>query len=530
MKKLFCLALIALTVLLAACGGGSGSSNATNGNVSLYVTDNLTQDYTEVWVTLHSVTTTDSNGQTVTLFADTTSTGVVQNLRELAGVGSLLNTQSLAAGTYTNFTVTLDNQIKLVDAGGVITTATFNTTGNAQYTLTVTGAMTIAAGQNTAVALDFDLANFTYDAATNTVTAVVTYQDQTQTQNLTRTFAEMEGHVVSIADATHFVMSPKHDGENVNVTLHEGVVIYKEHASTTGTDTSALQVNDKVEVYGNYDAATLTIEAVRIKVEDENDSEHMQSAEGTVVSFDGTNLVMNIHEADFMPGADTLTVDITNAFFARGDSSMLSAGVRVEIEGTWDASGMVFTVAKVEIEGAPRDDHMDDVHDDMYAEVHGTIDAIDGNLITVTVTKAEDADVMAGDTLTIDTTGAWFKEGDAACLTVGGSLEAKGSIDAGTMTTQVIEASCGNGDDDDLPKVKGTVVSLTDNTLVVTITSLKHFIGDTVPMIGDDITIDISTARFTHGVSADLTAGVMVEVKGNWADGVLTAVKVEFRH
>jgi hypothetical protein len=530
MKKLAYLALLALVALLAACGGGSGSNSAANGNVSLYVTDNLTQDYTEVWVTLHSVTTTDGTGQTVVLFEDTTGTGVVQNLRELAGVGSLLNTQSLAAGTYTDFTVTLDNQIKLVKADSTVTTATFDTTGSAQYTLTVTGTMTIAAGQNTAVALDFDLSNFTYDAQSNTVTPMVVYQDETQTQNLVRTFAEMEGHVVSIADATHFVMSPKHSGENINVTLHDSVVIYKEHASATSNDTSALQVGNEVEVYGNYDATTLTIEAVRIKVDDETSGEHMQSAEGTVVSFDGTNLVMDIHEADFMPGADTLTVDVSAAFFARGDSSMLIEGARVEIEGMWDSTGMVFTVAKVEIEGAPRNDDMDNVHDDMYAEIHGDITAIDGNSITVTITKAEDTGAMIGDTLVIDTTNAWFKEGDAACLTVGGSLEAKGSIDMNTMTAQVVEAECAGYGDDDLPKVKGTVVSLTGNTLVLTITSLKHFTGDTVPMVGDAITIDVTTARFKHGVIADLTAGAMVEVKGTWADNVLTAAQVEFGH
>jgi hypothetical protein len=49
-------------------------------------------------------------------------------------------------------------------------------------------------------------------------------------------------------------------------------------------------------------------------------------------------------------------------------------------------------------------------------------------------------------------------------------------------------------------------------------------------MVGDAITIDVTTARFKHGVIADLTAGAMVEVKGTWADNVLTAAQVEFGH
>ena len=58
MKTKF-LFLIPLFALLAACG--SGSTGNGDGTVSLLVTDNLTLDYSEVWVNLQSVTATDSN-------------------------------------------------------------------------------------------------------------------------------------------------------------------------------------------------------------------------------------------------------------------------------------------------------------------------------------------------------------------------------------------------------------------------------------------------------------------------------------
>ncbi len=156
---------------MVACGGSdvttSSATSTGTGTVSLLVTDNLTQSYSEVWVNIKSITATDANNQSVTLYQD--ATGQTHNLSQLANVGALVDTQSVVPGTYTSFQITLTNSITLMDLSGVVTNATFDQSGNPTYTMTVPGNLTVDANQLATLALDFNLQQFTYDAVTNTV-------------------------------------------------------------------------------------------------------------------------------------------------------------------------------------------------------------------------------------------------------------------------------------------------------------------------------------------------------------------------
>ncbi len=520
---------IALTV--AGCTGSSGSSS-NSANVSLYVTDNLTQDYTEVWVTIHSVSTTDNAGQTVSLFEDASGTGHVQNLRQLVNVGALLNTQNLSAGTYTDFNVTVSNGINMVDATGTTTNALFDNTlaADAMHTITVTGTMNVAGGQNVGIALDFDLAQFTYDSVTNMVNPVVVYQGPSQTNTLNRTYAEIEGYVTSIDGATSFTMAPEHNGVDVQVVLHNDAIVYHEHSMNMGTDTSSLRVGGEVEVYGNYDSGSLTLEAIRVKVEDGDDSNDLQEAEGTVVSFDSNSgiLEINVHKADFIPGSDTLTVDISGAFFTRGSADILTAGMVVELKGSWGATATTFTVAAVEIEGAPHNHDMN--HGDNYAEIKGMITDMNGNMLTLTITDAEHTSHTVGSSVTVDTTNAWFKEGYETCLAIGAEVEIKGPVDADMNAILIdVETDC-NNDEFDHPELSGTVVSIVGDNIMLQVSGHEHFPAGDAPSIGDQVSVDISMARFEDGLANNLMAGSVVEVEGTWAEGVLTAHELEFEN
>lgn len=72
--------LIALMATLGACGGGRGDLRmASNGIVSVVITDDLTLAYSEVWVDVQSISATDANGHRVMLYQD--AAGQAHNLR-----------------------------------------------------------------------------------------------------------------------------------------------------------------------------------------------------------------------------------------------------------------------------------------------------------------------------------------------------------------------------------------------------------------------------------------------------------------
>jgi len=446
------LLILPLVVALAACGGGTATTSSTDGTVSVVITDNLTQSYSEVWVSVQSISTFDANGQAVSLYQD--ATGQAHNLSQLVDIGVLVDTQQIPAGTYTDFEVVLANEIRLVDAAGNVTTASFDQSGNPTYTTTVTGRLVVDANQNSSLALDFDLARFTYDAATNTVNPVVVQKDPGA---LNQTVATTTGQVSAIDAPDQFVLTPANGGPDVSVQLHANATVTDPASGSVGVDTSALGLGQTVTVSGVYDADTLSILASDVQVEAAPAGGApvtvRDEVEGIVTAFDGANLTLDVKEASFVPGGNEITLNVANAMFSRGGLDMLAVGQEVEIKGAWD--GNAFTAALVEVEGAPRNAGSDHGHADDYAEVEGVIAGLSDGVITLTVAEFDDVDGVSlgvGDTLDIDSADSWLKDGDASCLVAGARVEVKGAFDAsGGMTATVIEidSGCGASGDDD---------------------------------------------------------------------------------
>ncbi len=445
------LILIPLVTALVACGGSGTDplSTANNtGTVSVLITDNLTQDYSEVWVNVRSISAVDANGQAVVLYEDTV--GQTHNLSQLVNIGALVDAQAIAPGTYTSFDIVLTNDIKLVDLNGNVVNATFDQSGNPTYTMTVTGSLVVDVNQTSTLALDFDLAQFTYDATTNTVAPVVVQKDPAA---LSQTVATTQGQVQTVANDTQFVMTPATGGADITVNLHNTATVTDAATGTVGATTTALQPGANVSVSGTYDANTLTVTASGVQV-DSNTITIRHEVEGFVVSFDGSTLEMDVKEASFAPSTNTVSVDVSNALFSKGSLTMLAAGQEVEIKGLWDSSS--FTAAVIEIEGAPRNTNESYNYNDDYAEVEGTINSVTGSQISLTVVEFEHVSgIQAGDTLTINSANSWFKHGDSSCLAAGAELEVKGAFtDPTVMEASVIEfeSSCGgysDSDDDD---------------------------------------------------------------------------------
>jgi hypothetical protein len=451
--------LIPLVAALVACGGGSGSSTSgltsggsstsglTNGGtVSVLITDNLTLAYSEVWVNVQSITATDASAQTVTLYQDTT--GQAHNLSQLVNIGALVDAQTVAAGTYTSFDIVMANDITLVDGSGVTTNATLDQTGNPTFTMSVTGNLVVDVNQVTTLALDFDLQQFTYDSATNTVTPVVVQTDPT---TLNQTVATTTGQIQSVTNGTQFVITPATGGADITVNLHTNGAVTDAATGTVTADTTALQTGMQVSVSGTYDAANLSITASGVQIEN-NVISIRHEVEGIVTAFDGSNLTLDIKEATFLPPTNTMDIaNITNATFSTGSLSLVSNGQQVEVKGSWD--GTTFTAVIVEIEGAPRNTSSNSSYVDEYAEIEGQITAMNNNELTLTVQSSEHiSGINIGDQVTIDSNNSWFEQGDSTCLAVGISIEAKGAMsDTTIMQANVIEikGNCGGSNPDD---------------------------------------------------------------------------------
>lgn len=533
MEKLRFFGLMAVTLLLAACGGGGGGMSSTSGNpaLSIFVTDDLSTEYAKVWVTVQRVAVNDAAGNEVVLYED--AQGAVFNLSELDGVAALLDTASLAPGSYSDFSITLADEVTLVDKTNTAITAHLNGNGQPQ-TLVVSGSVTVSPGTPATAVLDFDLKRFTYDPGTGQVKPVIVLGNSGVLDSLDRVYGEVQGRVAGVTDAASFEL--QRGGEVITVTLQPTATVIVKDTDRIGRDTSVLVSGQAVEVYGDYDPATLTLSAVRVEADADasgtGSGTDLAKVEGWVQAFDGANLVIDVREADFMPAAATLEItNVANAVFTKGSLASLADGQWVEIKGLWESP--VFSARYIEIEGGrpnwSEGDDGDAAYAPDYAEVKGTVQAVAGDAVTVTVSKAEHF-VPAGDTIDIDVSQAWFKYGDASCLAAGVFLEAKGAVDSAGMDATVVEIAspCGRSGDDSAgegatAEIKGTVTAVDGDRLTVSVVRAKHFVPDT-----DAVGVDIATAWFEHGSRADLAAGELIEVKGVWDGSLLTAAKVEF--
>ncbi|MFQ5487170.1 MAG: DUF4382 domain-containing protein, partial [Gammaproteobacteria bacterium] len=334
MKGFNKLILVLAVSLLAACGGGSGSSSGGDSTVSLLIMDAVSDQYAKVWVTVQKVTAVDASGTPFTLYDN--PQGEVVNLSELDGVAALLNTQLLPDGAYSDFQVTLANEVTLVErTTGQSVMAVFNNNDQPE-TVPVQGSVTIAAGSTATIAIDFDLKQFSYDPVSGLVTPVLVLRNDTAgtlplSSTLARTYADVDGAVGEISSLTAFVLQTEHGAAPLTVNLQSTATVYDERNGTLGSDTSALEPGLRVAVYGNYDAAAMMVDAVRVEIKAASgNAMYNAKVEGLVSGYDAVNdiLLLDVREADhFMPPAAAMEIsNVANAAFTKGSTELLAAG------------------------------------------------------------------------------------------------------------------------------------------------------------------------------------------------------------
>ncbi|MFQ5470198.1 MAG: DUF5666 domain-containing protein [Gammaproteobacteria bacterium] len=532
-----------LLLVLTACGGGGSSSSVTNGEnnssvsnigaLSVMITDDMSQDYAKVWVTVLKVTAEDSTAQQHVLFEDTA--GQVVNLTELNGVAALLSTQDLIAGDYSNFEITLANDVTLIDKLGQTVQAMFNATGDPKV-ISVPGSVTITAGGMTNIGFDFDLKQFTYDPATGLVTPVLAFLDRNQLKQISLNHGEVKGRINEIVDAQTFTIQNRF-GNTITVVLQATATIFSEYTGKVGGDTSALSIDQKIEAYGSYDADTMTLSAISAKIDDDSGSSVFRAAtevEGVVVSFDGTTLVLDVRDADFLPSSTTMEIsNVANGHFTKGSLDSLTEGQWVEIKGTWEDP--VFTAIIVEIEGGiPHwdDDHgfNGDHHPNGYAELKGVVASVVDNVLSINLTQSNHLVGQSSGTIDIDISNAWYKYGNAECLKEGASVKVKGTKDttSGNVIAYTIEikSGCGTSLTGSVPRaeVEGVIASIEGNVVTLNLIFAEYFLPG-----GIEVQIDVSSALFEHGNSQLLKSGLRIEAKGSWDGTQLNAYEVELK-
>lgn len=452
-KLLLVLSTTALAVLAACGGGGSALSGPTTTTASVtmqtYITDNLATEYSKVWVSIKKITVVDGAGKEVTLF-DSSATPVVVNLSSLAAVGQFMSTVTIPAGIYTQINVTLGNEVQLVSLDGKTTTnAKFSATaGDFVWKVKQVEMDASTSGQ---VVLDFNLSKFTYDAATGIVTPNLELPKPADAfKKFVRQQAEIEGVVVSVDTAKNsLTIDDRHLGKGVIVSLAADAVISNEKTGSVMT-LADLPAGARIEVKGVVTpgattADPVTVVASVIHVESLSSADAAPpptaSGEGTVSKVEGNLVTVKLSEANFLPGSDSVVVDISNAKLTHGQASDIKVDVKVEFRGSISGTGAdAVVLAKVfDIDGAASEKERHEHPEQKFSLLNGSVAKVNNNgTFTLTVSKPDNKFVTAGD-YTVDPSKARFADGNAACLIPDAKVNALGALTDHTLLAKIIE-------------------------------------------------------------------------------------------
>ncbi len=425
MKKFVPIALLSAT--LSACGLSEQINNDIQAakevyaTLSLLIRDAQSLQHPEIWITLHRVELIDGDDQAVEVYAN--SNGRVFNLASKSDVAELLDAQRIPAGNYKTLRVTLGNEVVWVDLSGKRETRTLGSSD----TIVVDIPADIQAIENkiSALAIDFNI-----NSLLNGSTPAIGLISDVNTQ-IKRTYADLRGTVIAIDRANNSLDIRLGDnGPIIQVDLHPSAVITDEQAQQVLTSLDSLNINDIVDLFGNIDPSKLRIEAISLIVNGSTVStgaaeqviSKVVKLEGLVQSVADNAMDVDVTEASFVPPENIITVvDITNALYGRGNTTMLIAGAEVEVKGTWD--GTQVTAGYIEVEGAPAATEL--TQDERLAELEGTVTSFNNGVLSLTVEDYENF-TPGSDPFSFELGDAWFKEGNPACLIAGAEVEIKG--------------------------------------------------------------------------------------------------------
>lgn len=154
MKIPIALLPLSLSALLVACGGGSSSSDATDGQFSLAITDGPVEAADAVVVTFTEVELKPAGGNAISL---TLAAPVTINLLDYQGqvAQPLVSNATIPAGDYSWIRLGVDDSDAYIEIDGA--QYPLEIPSSAQSGLKLNRGFTLAAGGNSDFVIDFDL-------------------------------------------------------------------------------------------------------------------------------------------------------------------------------------------------------------------------------------------------------------------------------------------------------------------------------------------------------------------------------------
>jgi hypothetical protein len=450
--RLLALQLACASAVLGACGGGgdaappAGSSAAQSVTLQTYITDNLATEYSKVWVSIEKITAVDGSGAEVTLL-DATAAPAVVNLSSLASVGQFMATAKIAAGVYTEVRVTLANSVQLVSLDGSSTITAKLASAGADFVVHVRnlGLDTATSGQ---LVLDFNLAKFSYDAASGLVTPTVEAPKPSDAfGKFVRQQASVNGLVqgVDLARQT-FTVNDVRLGDGVVISLATDAVIVDAASGATVT-LAGIVAGAHVEIRGivtpgatTADPVTVVASVVHIEPTVAPVAVQTVAGAGKVSAVSGSRVTVALDDASFLPGANGVVVDVASAHFAHGVAGDIVAGVTVAFRGSVSGAGTATVVlaTDIDVQGAPSQSDRQKNPTQTFNAVNGAIATLNGDgSFTVTQVHA-DGPVVAAGVYTVDASHATYLEGNASCLAAGKVVQAIGALVGSTLTAKIV--------------------------------------------------------------------------------------------
>ncbi len=414
MKTINIIALIATigSISISGCGGGSSVPGGSSAAVSVFATDSFRDDYKQVWGTIFKAELLDSSNSAKTIFED--ATGKTFNFSGLHdGSGSryaFLSEVSLPAASYTRLRLTMSKTLSIVPTASN-SAQSKEIKGDAAtdpnqviVVVDLPAPKTFSGGDE--FAIDFDLANFSFDGAK--VVPSIKEGNKNGLDDLNRHEDEDSHGVISTLAGTAptqtFELNLGEFGRLVKVRTSAQTSIF----NRSGLPSPLLASGKRVEVRGVYDNVTKELLASSVKIEDSNGGgghDDANEAKGNVpqntvnVSTGLFSITVSEVHGFITPGT-SLPVAVTESTTYRNNggvtrtkaeffAEILANPRLVEVEGTFSTQTGIFTATKCKID-IDEDNNGDGGNDDSVEAKgpYGSSDVTAGT-ITFTVTEYE---------------------------------------------------------------------------------------------------------------------------------------------
>lgn len=472
MKKIAHWLLFAVALIAAGCGGGGGGGSSSGGSgVNLFLTDDMSNSHSAVWVRILRVELESTAGRT-TIFES--SEGKTVNLRALNDGSpryAFLGRDGVPAGTYSGIRFTLEKDVRVTPNGSNSTNLrsfddVYLDPGNpnqAILTLSFPAPKTIGAGSNDLVC-DFVLSSWV-ENGTKIQNALVEDAPTSGLSNSDRhDDDEFKGTISNLAGTSpNFTFTlTSLNGNSVPVATDANTAIF----NNDGSANPQLANGRRVELRGLYSPieGRVLAQSIKLKSSSGNDGEDPHGVKGLAENINadlGTFDVVLGRADGFLPTEAIVHVAVTDTtrFFSHGGipitradffAAIQAGGFHVEAEGVRNAATNTLTAIKAKLE----DD--DNGHE---AEAKGTPSAIDAAAGTFRLQLGEwyGFSATSGSLVDVVTSpGTRFRDIDGESITkeqffaqlaTANAAKAEGSFSNGTITaTQVrIREHAGNG-------------------------------------------------------------------------------------